>query len=190
MDDDDKLVQQTLEGDLHAFGALVERHRAVVMRVAARIVGDAEAEDVAQDAFLKAFHRLSRFRGEASFRTWVLRIAHNTALTALARQDPEPGPSASGEGEDEQIDHRTEQRTPAERLEERERRERLSQKLRLLGPSHRAVLVLRDIEGLSYEEIAAVTEAPIGTVKGRLFRARAELIEILRANTYDWQLPR
>ena len=81
-------------------------------------------------------------------------------------------------------------RTPAEALEANERRKRLAEKLRLLQPSHRAVLVLRDLEGLSYEDIAHITGSPLGTVKGRLHRARAELIEILRNNAYEWGLPR
>jgi len=81
------------------------------------------------------------------------------------------------------------ERTPAERLEGRERQQRLESKVRSLSPAHRAVLVLRDIEGLTYEEIAEVTETPLGSVKGRLHRARGELIDILRRNTYDWELP-
>ena len=75
-------------------------------------------------------------------------------------------------------------------LETRERRERLEGKLRLLRPEHRAVLVLRDLEGLPYEDIATATSMPLGSVKGRLHRARDELIDILRRNTYDWELPR
>ena len=78
---------------------------------------------------------------------------------------------------------------PRNELETRERRERLENKVRLLSPAHRVVLVLRDIEGFSYEEIAVVTETPLGSVKGRLHRARGELIDILRHNTYDWELP-
>ena len=84
------------------------------------------------------------------------------------------------------------ERPPAEQLEERERRERrerLQEKLTLLRPEHRAVLALRDLEGFSYEEIAEVTESPLGSVKGRLHRPRGELIGILHANTYDWELP-
>jgi RNA polymerase sigma-70 factor (ECF subfamily) len=80
-------------------------------------------------------------------------------------------------------------RTPARQLEDRERRERLARKLRLLRPEHRVVLVLRDLEGLAYEEIAVATGMPLGSVKGRLHRARAELIDVLRNNTYDWELP-
>jgi RNA polymerase sigma-70 factor, ECF subfamily len=81
------------------------------------------------------------------------------------------------------------ERTPATLLEGDERRRRLEAKLRLLATPHRTVLVLRDIEGLSYDEIAAVTETPLGSVKGRLHRARGELIDLLRRNTYDWELP-
>lgn len=180
-------VEQTRRGDLDAFAVLVERHRDVVFRVAARVVDPAEAEDVSQEAFLKAFHQLPRFRGESSFRSWLLTITHNTALNALERRSrwvPEPEPQET-EGWNP-----VGPRTPVERLEQRERRERLEAKLRLLKPNHRVVLVLRDVEGLSYDEIAEVTGAPLGSVKGRLSRAREELIELLRTNTYDWSLPR
>ena len=157
-----------------------------MFRVAARIVGPREAEDVSQDALLRAFHRLSSFRGEGSFRAWLLQITHHAAVDALARRrDLADTPAVDAA---EEIDsHAT--RLPAERLEERERRERLELKLTGLTPTHRAVLVLRDLEGLSYDEIAGITETPLGTVKGRLHRARGELIELLRANTYDWELP-
>jgi RNA polymerase sigma-70 factor, ECF subfamily len=183
---DETLVRRTLAGDLTAFEQLVERHRAVLRRVAARIVGEDEADDVAQDAFLRAFHRLGRFRGDSGFRAWLLRIAHNAALDALSRRR-----SRALEDEDQAEGEApiAEPRTPAEQLEVRERRERLAAKLRLMQPTHRIVLVLRDLEGLSYEEIADITESPLGSVKGRLHRARRELIEILRANTYDWELP-
>lgn len=185
-DADLDLVARARTGDLAAFERLVFEHRAVVHRVAARIVGDTDAEDVAQDAFLAAFNRLDRFRGEGTFRAWLLQITHNTALKTLARRRPEPiDPSerlheeASPEGE----------RAPVWRLEQRERRERLERKLADLRPPHRVVLVLRDLEGLSYEEIARITDTPIGSVKARLHRARGELIELLRNNTYDWELP-
>jgi RNA polymerase sigma-70 factor (ECF subfamily) len=186
MDPDRDLVDRARGGDLAAFEALVKRHRDVVYRVAARTVGPADAEDVSQDAFLRAFHRLPRFRGEGPFRAWLLRIAQNTALSLQTRRRPEPVESV-----DPLVDtsDAPAERTPAERLETREREQRLESKVRLLSPAHRAVLVLRDIEGLSYEEIAEVTETPLGSVKGRLHRARGELIDILRRNTYDWELP-
>ena len=184
IEDDDLLVRRTLDGDVGAFGALVDRHAPVVHRIAARIVGPGDAEDVTQDAFLRAFHRLGRYRGEGSFRAWLLQIAHNTALDALRRRPDAPPEEATVLEERPSGD-----RLPAERLEERERVERLQVKLELLRPEHRSVLVLRDIEGLPYDEVARVTDMPLGSVKGRLHRARGELVELLRANTYDWELP-
>jgi RNA polymerase sigma-70 factor (ECF subfamily) len=184
-DPDQPLVRAARGGDLRAFEQLVERHRDVVFRVVARLVeSDQEAEDLTQDTFLRAFHRLERYRGEAPFRSWLLRIAHNTAVTYVThagRAAARPLEEAAGAFEPG---------SPADQLERRERRERLDKKLKGLGRAHRTVLVLRDIEGLSYEEIARITDAPIGSVKGRLHRARSEFIDVLRHNTYDWELPR
>ena len=185
MESDDDLVRRTLRGDLRAFEELVERHEPVVRRVAARIVGREDAEDVSQDALLRAFHRLPRYRGDGAFRAWLLQITHNAAVDHLNRRRPES--LETSEREEERVHEVA--RLPAERLESRERIERLERKLRALSPDHRAVLVLRDVEGLSYDEIATITAAPLGTVKVRLHRARRDLIEILRTNTYDWELP-
>ena len=182
---DQDLVRATLAGDLRAFERLVERHRDVVLRVAARIVGDHEAEDVAQDAFLRAYHRLSRWRGDAPFRTWLLHIAHNSAIDAVAARRVKAIPI---DGATEEIPDASE-RTPAARLETTERLRRLDVKLKGLSPPHRTVLVLRDVEGLSYDEIAAVADMPLGSVKARLHRARSEFVDALRHNTYDWELP-
>jgi len=179
------LAARAADGDLGAFERLVERHRGVVHRVARRFVGADDAEDVSQDAFLRAFHRLRGFRGDAPFRAWLLRITHNAALDHVARRRAEPvEPSRLATQEPAAGP-----RPPAERLEARERVHRLEQKLQSLSVSHRTVLVLRDVEGLSYDEIAQVTDWPLGSVKGRLHRARREFIELLRANTYDWELP-
>ena len=188
-DPDQPLVRASLGGDLQAFERLVERHRDVVFRMAARLVGsDEEAEDVTQDTFLRAFHRLDRYRGEAPFRSWLLRIGHNTAVTYVtAKRAPSHSPLDALADDVAAVEQ---QGGPAERLERRERRDRLDKKLKGLGRTHRTVLVLRDIEGLSYEEIARVTDTPIGSVKARLHRARGEFIDVLRNNTYDWELPR
>jgi len=187
MDPDARFVELARAGDLAAFERLVERHRAIVVRVAGRIVGPDAAEDVAQDAFLRAFHRLPRFRADAPFRAWLLRIAQNAALDALARSRRDPAPAVA---DDDSAVADAAERRPAESLAARERRDRLAGKLRQLRGEHRVVLVLRDLEGLSYEEIADVTGTPLGSVKGRLHRARRELIELLERNTYDWELPR
>lgn len=187
-DPDEALVRRTMGGELDAFEILVERHRDMVFRIAARIVGHQEAEDVSQDALLRAFHRLDTFRGDSTFRPWLLRIVHNTALHALARRRSRPVTATFHDESPERPGHDV-HRTPAHELEISERRERLRLKLSELRPQYRSVIVLRDLEGLSYEEIATVTEAPLGSVKTRLHRARAELIELLRNNTYDWELP-
>lgn len=184
-EEDDELVRRSLSGDTDAFQSLVERHRDVVFRVAARVVGVGDADDVSQDAFLRAFHRLSRYRQQGSFRAWLLQITHNAAVTAATRRRPETVDPTSASLESAALGVRE----PAERLESSERRERLETKILGLRPAHRTVLVLRDVEGLSYEEIAEVTDTPLGSVKGRLSRARSEMIELLRTNTYDWDLP-
>jgi RNA polymerase sigma-70 factor, ECF subfamily len=185
-DNDEGLVERTLQGELSAFEELVERHRDVVFRTAARIVGPDEAEDVTQDAFLRAFHRLEQYRGTAAFRTWLLQIAQNAALNTLARARRRPIEPGS---EPDDVPDRDPARHPATRLERRERQERLERKLVSLRPEYRSLLVLRDLEGLSYTEIADVLDMPLGSVKGRLHRARGALIELLRNNTYDWELP-
>jgi RNA polymerase sigma-70 factor, ECF subfamily len=187
VDTDEVLIERTRRGEVAAFEDLVDRHRQIVFRTAARIVGPDEAEDVTQDAFLRAFHRLDQFRGTAAFRTWLLQIAQNAALNTLAharRRPTEPAPDAL----DVVPDHDP-VRQPASELERRERQERLELKLELLRTEYRSLLVLRDLEGLSYTEIADVLDMPLGSVKGRLHRARAELIDLLRRNTYDWELP-
>jgi RNA polymerase sigma-70 factor (ECF subfamily) len=186
MEPDEILIARTLQGELTAFEQLVERHRSIVFRVAARIVGPDDAEDVSQDAFLRAFHRLDQYRGTATFRSWLLQITQNTALNRLAWARRRPT-EAAGESRDTADPDPI--RQPATALEDRERQERLELKLRGLRPEYRSLLILRDLEGLSYNEIADVLDMPIGSVKGRLHRARGELIELLRKNTYDWELP-
>jgi RNA polymerase sigma-70 factor, ECF subfamily len=183
---DEILVARTLNGELTAFEQLVERHRDVVFRVAARIAGRDDAADVSQDAFLRAFHRLDRFRGQAPFRSWLLRITQNAARDQLARRQRH----STQPLDDEQLpSDRDPDRQPVTRLETRERRQRLERKLELLREDYRSLLVLRDLEQLPYEEIAETLEMPLGSVKGRLHRARGDLIELLRNNTYDWELP-
>jgi RNA polymerase sigma-70 factor (ECF subfamily) len=180
------LVKRTLAGDLTAFEDLVQRHQDIVFRMASRIVGSDTAEDVSQDAFLRAFHRLDRFRGDASVRTWLLQITQNAALSSLQRRRTDPdGDLGTEDAQDSDA-----ARQPVTELERRERQERLSLKLELLRTDYRSLLVLRDLEGLSYGEIAEILDMPLGSVKGRLHRARGELIDLLRNNTYDWELPR
>lgn len=178
MDSDESLIDRTLQGELAAFEQLVERHRGIVFRMAARIVGPDDAEDVSQDAFLRAFHRLDQYRGTATFRTWLLQITQNVALNALAwarRRPTETGGEAADAADRDPIQQ------PASALEHRERQQRLELKLRSLRPEYRSLVVLRDLEGFSYTEISDVLDMPIGSVKGRLHRRLGNLHDRLRA---------
>jgi RNA polymerase sigma-70 factor (ECF subfamily) len=186
-DADQQLVRRTLDGDLRAFERLVDRHRDVVYRVASRIVGPDQAEDVSQDAFLRAFNRLGKFRGDSTFRTWLLQITQNAALNDLQRARRRQADAGAPDPAD-RVDPDA-SRQPVSELERRERQLRLELKLGLLRSEYRALLVLRDLEGLSYAEIAQILEMPLGSVKGRLHRARGELIDLMRKNSYDWELP-
>jgi RNA polymerase sigma-70 factor (ECF subfamily) len=190
VDPDRELVIKAKGGDLSAFEVLVERHSDVVFRVAARTVGPDDALDISQDSFLRALSRIGSYREEGSFRAWLLQITHNTAVNAVLRKQAEPVDELPEPGSGDPEPPIAGERQPAVRLERQERRRRLELKLRGLRMEHRTVLVLRDVEGMSYEEIAQVTGTPLGSVKGRLHRARTELIDALRRNTYDWELPK
>jgi RNA polymerase sigma-70 factor (ECF subfamily) len=190
LDPDAHEVERARAGDLAAFETLVARHRDVVFRVAARVVGEHDADDVSQDAFLRAFHRLHRFHGTAPFRAWLLQIAHNAALDHLARRHDDRYERGGFTDGGAASDLPSPDKPPAERLDVRERTERLEQKLRALSPERRIALVLRDVEGFSYAEIAEITDTPVATVKTRLHRARNDLVHLLRTNTFDWELPR
>lgn len=186
VESDESLIARTLDGELGSFGELVDRYQDVVFRVAARIVGSEDAADVSQDAFLRAFHRLDRFKGTAPFGSWLLRITQNAALDSLARSQRHPvAPLTEDDASPDGDPHRQ----PVSELERLERQHRLELKLGMLRPDYRSLLVLRDLEELPYDKIAQVLDMPLGSVKGRLHRARAELIDLLRNNTYDWELP-
>jgi RNA polymerase sigma-70 factor (ECF subfamily) len=174
-DDDLVLVAAARSGETEAFGLLVRRYQDRLHAPVARITGsNTDAADVLQDAFVRAYQKLALFNGESSFYTWIYRIAINQAMTYRRRgkvrqtqplQNPREEPSSL---DDPSL--------PLERAE----RERLVQlALGRLDPANRAVVVLKDLEGLRYEEIAKILEIPIGTVRSRLHRARSALREML-----------
>jgi RNA polymerase sigma-70 factor (ECF subfamily) len=170
-------------GDPDAFAALVAPLQRRAFGLAYRMVGEPEeAADVTQDALVRAFTRIGDFRGDASFATWLHRIVHNTALDALrwrARHPVEPlDPGAERQGDPvrEPVAVAAGPEDIAVRADERRAIERA---LAALPPEFRAAVVLRDLQGLDYEEVAAVTGVSLGTVKSRLHRARARLRELL-----------
>lgn len=181
--DDTALVHAAKEGDMAAFERLVERHTAMIFRVAMHIMNSREdAEDVVQDAFLKAFQNLQRFEERSSFSTWLTRIAVNAALMKLRSSRRATIISIDQEAEEggTLADKVADWKPNPEQLYSRtELREILQRALASLPRSYRVVFMLRDIEGLPAAEIAEILELSIPNVKARLFRARLKLREHL-----------
>jgi RNA polymerase sigma-70 factor, ECF subfamily len=180
--DDATLIRQTLAGDRSAFGTLVRKYQDRVYNVVYRLVGHVEdARDITQDAFINAYESLRRFQGDAQFYTWLYRIAINAAISkqrkrreTVSLQQGGAASHALPEPIDESHDHQ-----PGDALERQEMEHRIHTALQNVSDEFRAVLVLRDLDGLKYEEIADALDLPIGTVRSRLHRARLELRAIL-----------
>ena len=180
---DARLVEAALAGDDNAFGDLVTRYQDRLFNTLVHCLGSPDdAEDAVQDALLQAYAKLASFRGASQFYTWLYRIAMNVGLTQLRRRKPvaslDHAKEALGE-EPPAADDGPEQRLLAD-----ERVAHVQAALADLGDQHRQILVLREIEGFSYEEIAEVLDLPVGTVRSRLFRARGQIKDRL-APTWD-----
>ena len=177
------VVERVRAGDVNAYEALVAAHEKNVYNLALRMTGNpADAEDMAQEAFLKAYRSLSEFRGDSKFSVWLYRIVSNVCLDFLRRQKRRQTVSLSvedDEGEETQLDIPDLAQSPEELLERRMTREAVQKGLALLPPDHRQILLLREIQGLSYEEIAQALQIEVGTVKSRIFRARKKLCAFL-----------
>ncbi|MBK1649968.1 RNA polymerase sigma factor RpoE [Rhabdochromatium marinum] len=181
---DQALVERAQNGDRRAFDLLVLKYQQRVAGLISRYVRDsAEVLDVTQDAFLKAYRALANFRGESAFYTWIYRIAINTAKNHLIAQNRRP-PGDDIEAElAEQLDAGARLRdtaTPERELLSDEIAQTVQQALDALPEDLRTAVVLRELEGLSYEEIAVAMECPIGTVRSRIFRAREAIDKQLR----------
>lgn len=187
-EDDRELVDRARRGDREAFATLVRRHQDRAFNLAYQMVRNREdALDISQDAFARAYTSLPAFKGEASFTTWLHRIVVNLAIDNLrrtrrsgttayddTRAAPEGGEAEPAARED-----------PATVLETKQVRALLARGIAQLPPAQRAVLVLREIEGLRYEEISRVVGCTLGTVMSRLFYARRKLQQVLRAHLGD-----
>jgi RNA polymerase sigma factor (sigma-70 family) len=184
-DEERRLVEVAQRGDVESFNELVRLFEGRVYTLCYRMLGDAEsAADAAQDAFLAAFRNLRSFRG-GSFRSWMLRIATNTCYDVLRVRKRRPSVSLNIEADDEsaasplQIADTAE--SPDDFAQRRELAAAIQQGLTLLPDEQRIVLILSDIQGLAYEEIAQITNSNLGTIKSRLSRGRARLREVLKA---------
>lgn len=181
---DQELVKRVQAGDKRAFDVLVQKYQHKLVKLITRYVHDpVEAMDVAQDAFIKAYRALPNFRGESSFYTWLYRIGINTAKNHLVAQGRRPPDTDIDAADAEQYDYESrlkDHETP-EGLAERDEVERtIFQAIDDLPEDLRTAITLREIEGLSYEEIAQAMECPVGTVRSRIFRARDAIDKRLR----------
>jgi len=183
---DAELVDAAQGGDRAAFDRLVERHQDRTYGLVLRILGDRErALDTTQDVFVKAYTALNSFRGEAAFSTWIYRIALNQARSEL-RQKKSQGPKvfhlyARRDEEDtraEEVPDRTYE--PTRMIGRQETAEMIQSVLRTLDPEDRELIVLRDVQGLGYDQISRIVERPLGTVKSTLHRARLKFVERYR----------
>lgn len=170
--DEQTLIVRAQEGDVRAFEALARRHQAVLYRVAVRVMGDpTEAEDALQESLLDAWRRIGRFRGESSFSTWMYRIVTNRCLSMLRKRRPLPV--------DNVVDVVAPD-SPARSAEVDAGLAALGRALRGLSDEQRICWVLRELEGLGYAEIAAITGAGEDAVRSRIHRARVRLAEVMR----------
>jgi RNA polymerase sigma-70 factor (ECF subfamily) len=182
---DRQLVERARRGDKHAFELLVSKYQRKLSRLLSRFIRDAsEVEDVAQEAFIKAYRALPSFRGESAFYTWLYRIGINTAknyLVANGRRAPTATEFDSEDAESfDDGDQLRDINTPESLLMSKEIAETVSDAVERLPEELRTAITLREIEGLSYEEIATIMNCPIGTVRSRIFRAREAIAERLR----------
>ncbi|MFA6921931.1 MAG: RNA polymerase sigma factor RpoE [Gallionella sp.] len=182
---DQQLVERVQRGDKHAFDLLVAKYQRKLGRLISRFVRDtAEAEDVTQEAFIKAYRALPGFRGDSAFYTWLYRIGINTAknyLLSNKRRPPTSTPFDAEESESfEDAGLLHEVSTPENELMSKQVVSTVQSALQQLPEDLRSALTLREIEGLSYEEIAGVMNCPVGTVRSRIFRAREAVAEKLR----------
>ncbi len=176
VDVDQQLVERVQKGDKRAFDLLVLKYQHKIFAVISRFIRDhAEVQDVAQDAFIKAYRALPNFRGESAFYTWMYRIAINTAKNYLVARNRRP-PASDVDVDDAEFfagnDNMHEMNTPERNLLRDELQSVIDQAFRDLPDDLRMAVTLREIDGLSYEEIAEAMDCPIGTVRSRIFRAR------------------
>lgn len=182
---DQALVERVQAGDQEAYGLLVTKYQRKLMRLISRLVRDpAEVEDVAQETFIKAYRALPNFRGDSAFYTWLYRIGINTAknwLVANGRRAPTSTEVDSEEAESyEEGDLLRDVDTPERLMMSRQIADTVNAAVDKLPEDLRTAITLREIDGLSYEEIAQLMGCPIGTVRSRIFRAREAIAEKLR----------
>jgi len=187
---DRELVARSIGGDRDAYRLLVEKYQSRALGIALEIVKSREdAEDIVQESFVKAYLSLGEFRNQSAFYTWLYRIVYNMAIDFKRKVSRRGGEALAYEEGDEGgvLDHHGERFvSPHEAVVQKEQRARMERVLAQLTPEHRAVVVLREVEGLSYDEIARVVGVSKGTVMSRLHYARKNMQEALRDVAPEW----
>ena len=184
-DVDAELVARVQRGDKQAFDLLVLKYQRKIMRLLSRMIRDqSEIEDVAQESFIKAYRALPQFRGESAFYTWLYRIAINTARNWLAQNNRRPSTPSAQENEDgetfDATDNLTDSSNPESEMASRQIADTVNKAINDLPEELRNAIVMREIDGMSYEDIAESMNCPIGTVRSRIFRAREAIATRLR----------
>ncbi|GIW87530.1 MAG: RNA polymerase sigma factor [Isosphaeraceae bacterium] len=185
---DQRLIQASLAGDTDAFGELVRSYQDRLYATLYRLTGSVEdAQDLVQETFLRAYQNLDRFLGESAFYTWIYRIGVNLVLNRRrrARSGPRFLPFRRGGDHDQPDPGDPREHAASDQLESRETAEQVQRALDRLPKEFRSVVVLKDFDGLRYEEIAELLKIPIGTVRSRLHRARGELRALLGESPLD-----
>lgn len=182
--DENKLVNKAVKGDNSAFEMLMEKHMGIIYNIALRMAANQDdAEDMTQEIMIKIFRSLSSFKGNSKFSTWIYRVAVNTCLDELKKKKNKKHLSLdaeiSGDDGEGQLEIKDDSPSPEKLAEQNELRDMVAAAVKLLSDEHRAVIVLRDIRGMSYSEIAEILGCSDGTVKSRISRARAQLKMIL-----------
>lgn len=182
-DIDQQLVLRVQQGDSRAFDALVLKYQQRVIQLVARFVNEGDAPDVAQEAFIKAYRALPNFRGQSAFYTWLYRIAINTAKNFLVARKRRPSGQDIDVADAElfgHTEHLSDSASPEAHLLTEEIRQVVMDTIEALPPDLRTAISLREFDGLSYDEIAQAMDCPVGTVRSRIFRARAAVDQKLQ----------
>lgn len=184
---DKQLVEQVQKGNKRAFDLLVIKYQHKVLSIVGRYVSDSsEAHDVAQEAFIKAYRAIGNFRGDSAFYTWIYRIAINTAKNYLVSRGRRPPSSDIDAGDAENFgsaDALRDVSSPESELAKDQLETVIYRAIRELPDELRTAVTLRELDGLSYEEIADVMDCPVGTVRSRIFRARESIEKTLKENS-------
>ncbi len=179
-----RIVERVRGGDVNAFEALVTAHSNMVYKLAYRMLGNEDdAQDMAQEAFIRAFNSLDNFRGDSKFSVWLHRLTSNICIDFLRARTRRPSSSLTVQSSDSEevgeLEISDTRYSPEEVLDKREMQDALARGLESLSDDFREILTLREVQGMSYDEISALLNIETGTVKSRIFRARKKLCEFL-----------